>query len=102
MPPMTVAGVEMGAERRCSPRWKDGLSVGRTRRPAFKLPSGSASMYKNTNAMPKHAGGTVLHLGVRAGDGESGGVCERMERGRNLTECCGALQWPIACCPWGV
>jgi hypothetical protein len=31
-------------------------------------------MYKNTNAMPKHADGTVLHLGVKAGDGTAGSL----------------------------
>lgn len=27
-------------------------------------------LYENTNAMPKHADGTVLHLGVKQGEGE--------------------------------
>lgn len=27
-------------------------------------------LYENTNAMPKHADGTVLHLGVKHGQGE--------------------------------
>lgn len=26
-------------------------------------------LYENTNAMPKHADGTVLHLGVKEGQG---------------------------------
>lgn len=29
-------------------------------------------LYKNTNAMPKHADGTVLHLGVKEGQGAFG------------------------------
>lgn len=27
-------------------------------------------LYENTNAMPKHADGTVLHLGVKRGEGD--------------------------------
>lgn len=31
-------------------------------------------LYKNTNAMPKHADGTVLHLGVKEGQGAFGAL----------------------------